>query len=121
MIMADTMEQLREIRLGETDEYFYMGFRPPLHPDELDDLPLPVSFVGGKSYSHNPTSVEYHSDGTLDIGFSADTFLVAEDLDFPSYAARVAMHLGDCSLDATVRMIGPGSVIGQAEGVPPQW
>ncbi len=120
-MMGNTTEQLREVMLGETSDYFYLGFRPPLTADELDDLPLPVSFVGSKTYYHNPTSIEHHPDGTMDIGFDSDTFIVAEDLDFPSYAARVAEHLGGCSLDTTVRMVGPGSVIGQAEGASPQW
>ena len=98
------------MKLGFTDGFRYIGFQPPLTEDEIRGLPLPVTEVGTK-HVWEPTSIETHSD-SLDIGFGNTPFQLGES--FVEYAQRVAEYLGSYSLDSTIRVVGPGSVVEQA-------
>lgn len=118
--MIKTEQQTRTMVLGETDGFRYIGVRPPLTPEELRNIPYPSWNFEGKELIFHPTSIEHHSDNSMDIGFNSEAF-VNDDEAFIEYAERVASHLGGCSLDKTVHYIGPGSVIGQAAGELPAY
>ena len=110
----------RIIKLGQTDGFRYLGFQPPLSPEELASLPLPAVKVGRTRHAFPTSSVETFPNETMDIGFSSLAF-EGQPGSFEAYAQRVAQHLGECALDTEVRSIGPGSVIAQANGAPAEW
>lgn len=120
-----TPPEARTMNLGRTGSHRYIGFQPPLTQEELDSLPLPILTVDGKTAEWPLVGVEYHDDKTQDVGFDADAFWPDGDKytdeQFLAYARKVAQHLGNCALDETVRNIGPGSVIAQANGTPANW
>lgn len=108
----------RIMKLGQTDGFRYIGFKPPLTREELDNMPLPVTTFGVR-HEWNPPSVQLFGDDTMGVGFDSTPFDAGEL--FTEYAQRLAEHLGNCSLYTQVRIIGPGGVIAQANGATPDW
>ena len=105
------------MKLAQTDGLRVIGFQPPLSPDDLDKLPLPVTNIGGIEFRCDPTSIVTYGDDTMDVEYVAAPFEVGDEDNadaFVEYAGRVAEELGHYSLDETVRVIDSGPVIAQA-------
>ncbi len=110
----------REMVLGQTDGFRYMGFQPPLTEQEINSLPVPFNFLGSDESFHNLyVHREIHKDGSMQLGFDSNIVFYepenvyqedAEASNFVRYARKVAIHLGNTTLDATVRYLGPGSM-----------
>jgi hypothetical protein len=110
----------REIVLGQTDGFRYIGVKPPLTNEEINGLPLPINFLGSVASFHDLyISRAIHKDGSMQLGFDSTIVFCepenvyqedAEASNFVRYARQVAVHLGNTSLDTTVRYLGPGSM-----------
>lgn len=119
-VLGSPAEVKREMVLGQTDGFRYIGFQPPLTEDELASLPVPALFVGTDDSFHDSFVYrEIHPDGSMQLGYDS-TIVFCEPENIPSYepensifvgyAKDVARHLGNVSLDPAVRYVGPGSM-----------
>lgn len=110
--------QGREVRLGITDGFRYIGLKPGLSRDEMSELPAMRSPHGDVAI----VSEEHHQDGTTTLGVEAWTFHATEDIlrrdwngvleteRFLSEAERFSAELGATRFDRTLRHIGSGSL-----------
>lgn len=123
------IEQKR-IALGETADYYYVGFQPPLTDEEYEQLPMPGTGVPYRGASLPNSNEHFTNPDSQDIGFDKDRFLKTREGGFDDpypletfscYATRIAQYLGDRALDTTIYSVGPGAVTSQADGAPAEW
>lgn len=112
------------MKLGVTQTHNYIGLQPPLTEGEHAKLPNPI--LDGEERQGTFYDIEEFDDNSEDLGFNSSFFAPPESLldhreTFSEYATRVAKHLGHYSLDPEIRLVGPGSVISQAEPVAVNW
>ncbi len=112
------------MKLGQTNGFSYISFRPPLSAVDRYCIPLPNS-------ARTEDSVglfwqEERDDGTLDMGLRSDSFSDPEAKKdtretFTHYAGRVATYLGGYQLDTVIRTVEPEAVASEVEANAIKW
>lgn len=120
--------QQGEIKLGQTSGFRYIGFQPPLTPEQyalLEEVPTPNE---EKPILFSSGGLQEPSDGSMEIALHTEAFEVSGEITdshnaFRDYAQRVAQQVGGYTLvDTTIYHLGPGvSVFQVADGAEPQW
>jgi hypothetical protein len=119
LYMSGETLQTRQMVLGQTDGFRYIGFQPPLSEDEIKKLPIPLMARAFDIPSF--TQITTEADGSMTIGFDSMNFYepfvlsdpTSENSLFIQYAQQAAERIGGISLDQTVRFIGPGSMFSE--------
>jgi hypothetical protein len=101
--MTEVATELRQIRMGEINGMSYIAFQPPLSAEEFVYMPRPEFMHDQSRLQHEiDSNVTNPKTNSQQIGFDSMVFEFGYVEDLPQYAARVAAHLGSCTLDPTI-------------------